>query len=173
MLTENQRLEEVLLHPHGDKYSRCCYRGISHLGTRAQLMVSSLFSLAIGSTAGGFSVLRPRFVAAIVGNEGEQDRQSLLIFVVLTASRGAAIVGSGFIMADLVDPTGSKVGYGGGSAWVRLVYTGTIMDPDCSISTNRHDISRPQSFAKKAEAGLHCGRGCRVAVRHVLNSHPA
>lgn len=133
-----------------------------------------LFSLAIGSTAGGFAVLRPRFAAAIVGNEGEQDRRSLLIFAVLTASRGAAIVGSGFIMADLVDPTGSKEGYGGGSAWVRLVvYTGTIMGPDRSISTNRHDISRPRSFAKKAEAGLHCGRGCRVAVRHVLNSHPA
>ena len=49
----------------------------------------------------------------------------MLIFAILTASRGA---GSGFIMADLVDTTILKVGYGGGSAWFRLVvYTGTIM----------------------------------------------
>lgn len=87
-----------------------------------------LFSLAFGSTAGGFAVLRPRFAAAIVGDEGEQDRQSLLIFAVLTASRGASIVGSGFIMTDLVGEGFSAKGYGGGKDWRNLIiYTGTVM----------------------------------------------
>ncbi|GAB7354677.1 hypothetical protein MBLNU459_g5101t2 [Dothideomycetes sp. NU459] len=87
-----------------------------------------LFSLAFGSTAGGFAVLRPRFAAAIVGDEGEQDQQSLLIFAILTASRGTAIVGSGFIMTDLVGVGSSTAGYGGGSEWRNLViYTGVVM----------------------------------------------
>ena len=97
-------------------------------GFARNLWSLAVFSLAFGSTAGGFAVLRPRFAAAIVGDEGEQDRQSLLIFAILTASRGSAIIASGVIMTDLVDQTQSMSGYGGGPAWMRLViFTGAVM----------------------------------------------
>jgi hypothetical protein len=88
----------------------------------------SIFALAFGSTAGGFAVLRPRFAAEIVGDQEEQDNQSLLVFAILTASRGSAIIGFGFIMKILVHEGTSTKGWGGGPAWSNLViYTGTIM----------------------------------------------
>jgi len=97
-------------------------------GFAKSLWSLSLFALAFGSTAGGFAVLRPRFAAEIVGNQGQQDRQSLLVFAILTASRGTAIVGSGFVMKSLVRTGAGNVGWGGGLAWSRLVvYTGTVM----------------------------------------------
>jgi len=97
-------------------------------GFARSLWSLSLFALAFGSTAGGFAVLRPRFAAEIVGNQGQQDRQSLLVFAILTASRGTAIVGSGFVMKSLVRTGADTVGWGGGLAWSRLVvYTGSVM----------------------------------------------
>jgi hypothetical protein len=92
------------------------------------LWTLSIFALAFGSTAGGFAVLRPRFAAEIVGDQEEQDNQSLLVFAILTASRGSAIIGSGFIMKNLVHEGGTTKGWGGGPAWSSLViYTGIIM----------------------------------------------
>lgn len=97
-------------------------------GFARNLWSLAIFSMAFGSTAGGFAVLRPRFAAAVVGDEGEQDRQSLLIFAILTASRGSAIVGSGFIMTTMVSLDSSTAGWGGGRAWFPLVvYTGAVM----------------------------------------------
>jgi MFS family permease len=97
-------------------------------GFARNLWSLSLFALAFGSTAGGFAVLRPRFAAEIVGDQEEQDNQSLLVFAILTASRGSAIIGSGFIMKTLVHEGTSTKGWGGGPAWSNLViYTGSIM----------------------------------------------
>lgn len=88
----------------------------------------SIYALAFGSTAGGFAVLRPRFAAEVVGDQDEQDNQSLLVFAILTASRGSAIIGSGFIMKTFVHEGWSNKGWGGGPAWSSLViYTGVIM----------------------------------------------
>jgi hypothetical protein len=97
-------------------------------GFARNLWSLSIFALAFGSTAGGFAVLRPRFAAEIVGDQEEQDNQSLLVFAILTASRGSAIIGSGFIMKNLVHEGRSTKGWGGGPAWSSLViYTGTVM----------------------------------------------
>ncbi|KAH0380375.1 MFS general substrate transporter, partial [Aureobasidium melanogenum] len=97
-------------------------------GFARSLWSLSIFALAFGSTAGGFAVLRPRFAAEVVGDQDEQDNQSLLVFAILTASRGSAIIGSGFIMKTFVHEGESNKGWGGGSAWSSLViYTGVIM----------------------------------------------
>jgi hypothetical protein len=97
-------------------------------GFARHLWSLSLFALAFGSTAGGFAVLRPRFAAEIVGDQDEQDNQSLLVFAILTASRGSAIIGSGFIMRTIVHTGEFTEGWGGGQAWSHLlVYTGTVM----------------------------------------------
>lgn len=97
-------------------------------GFAISLWSLSLFALAFGSTAGGFAVLRPRFAADIIGDQGQQDRQCLLVFAILTASRGTAIVGSGFIMKTLVHEGAGTNGWGGGMTWSRLIiYTGALM----------------------------------------------
>jgi len=97
-------------------------------GFARNLWSLSIFALTFGSTAGGFAVLRPRFAAEIVGDQEEQDNQSLLVFAILTASRGSAIIGSGFIMKSLVHEGWSTKGWGGGPAWSNLViYTGAVM----------------------------------------------
>ncbi|KEQ60485.1 uncharacterized protein M437DRAFT_86578 [Aureobasidium melanogenum CBS 110374] len=97
-------------------------------GFARSLWSLSIFALAFGSTAGGFAVLRPRFAAEIVGDQDSQDNQSLFVFAILTASRGSAIIGSGFIMKMFVHEGGSNKGWGGGTAWSGLVlYTGVIM----------------------------------------------
>ncbi|KAH0365332.1 MFS general substrate transporter, partial [Aureobasidium melanogenum] len=97
-------------------------------GFARSLWLLSLFAIAFGSTAGGFAVLRPRFAAEIVGDQDEQDNQSLLVFAILTASRGSAIIGSGFIMKTFVHEGKSNKGWGGGKAWSGFViYTGVIM----------------------------------------------
>ena len=86
-----------------------------------------IFSLLYGGTAGGFAVLRPRFATAIVGNDDNKE-QSLLIFGVLTALRGGAIIASGFIAATQLDESVKVIpGYGAGK-WLRvIVYTGVTM----------------------------------------------
>ncbi len=53
------------------------------------------FALLYGSTAGGFSTLRPRFAAALADDETDTE-QNLLVSGVLIAMRGVAIVCSGF-----------------------------------------------------------------------------
>jgi len=97
-------------------------------GFARDLWSLSIFALSFGSTAGGFVVLRPRFAAEVVGDQEEQDNQSLFVFAILTASRGSAIIGSCFIMKSLVYEGWSTKGWGGGPAWSNLViHTGTIM----------------------------------------------
>lgn len=96
--------------------------GFSH-----SLWSLAIFVLLYGGTAGGFAVLRPRFAAAIVGHDSNKE-QSLLIFGILTATRGFAIMASGFIASAQLDE-GFKVtsGYGAGK-WLRvIVYTGIMM----------------------------------------------
>ncbi|KAL8782483.1 MAG: hypothetical protein Q9195_009632 [Heterodermia aff. obscurata] len=84
----------------------------------------SLFAFLYGATAGGYAVLRPRFAAAIVANK----EQSLLIYGILTAVRGAAVVASGFVASAQLDE-GAKVTKGyGAHKWLRVVvYTGVTM----------------------------------------------
>ena len=87
-----------------------------------------VFSLAYGATAGGFAVLRPRFSAAIVGDDNNNE-QSMLIFSMLTASRGTAIIASGFITTALVDTSAPvERSWAGGERYMDLViYTAALM----------------------------------------------
>ena len=86
-----------------------------------------IFSLLYGGTAGGFAVLRPRFAAAIVGNDNNKE-QSLLIFGILTAMRGGAIIASGFIASAQLDESVKVTnGYGSGKWLHIIVYTGVTM----------------------------------------------
>jgi hypothetical protein len=88
----------------------------------------SLFSLAFGGTAGGFAVLRPRIAAATVGNDNNNE-QSMLIFSVLTALRGASIIACGFVSTALVHENIPVSGAyaGGGRYRDLLVYTAVLM----------------------------------------------
>lgn len=116
-----------------------------------------IYSLAFGATAGGFAVLRPRFAAAVVGNDetnaapassgsssdtatGEneaedaekeirQKNKSMFIFGVFTAARGIAILSSGFIAVELVNEDSTDLsGYGLGSKYRSLIiFTGAVM----------------------------------------------
>jgi hypothetical protein len=88
----------------------------------------SLFSLAFGGTAGGFAVLRPRIAAAIVGNDNSNE-QSMLIFSVLTALRGSAIIACGFVSTALVHESIPVSGAyaGGGRYQDLLIYTAVLM----------------------------------------------
>ena len=86
-----------------------------------------IFSFLYGGTAGGYAVLRPRFAAGIVGHDGNKE-QSLLIFGILTAMRGAAIISSGFVAsAQLNESARITSGYGA-HKWLRvIIYTGVMM----------------------------------------------
>lgn len=110
-----------------------------------------IYSLAFGATAGGFAVLRPRFAAAVVGDdatvqisssdtdddaqrvdaekEARQKNKSMFIFGVFTAARGIAILTSGFVTEALVHDDSSDIsGYGAGRKWRDLmIYTGVSM----------------------------------------------
>ena len=96
--------------------------GFSH-----KLWDLAIFSMLFGATAGGFAVFRPRFASAIVGND-ENNEQSLLIFGVLTAMRGVAIIASGFITsAQLNESVKVTSGYGAGKWLHVIVYVGVTM----------------------------------------------
>jgi hypothetical protein len=99
---------------------------ISTLG--AALAVLSIFSLAFGGTAGGFAVLRPRIAAATVGNDNNNE-QSMLIFSILTALRGASIIACGFVSTVLVHESIPVSGayVGGGRYRDLLIYTAVLM----------------------------------------------
>jgi hypothetical protein len=88
----------------------------------------SLFSLAFGGTAGGFAVLRPRIAAATVGNDNNNE-QSMLIFSIMTALRGASIIACGFVSTALVHENIPVSGAyaGGGRYRDLLVYTAVLM----------------------------------------------
>ncbi|KAI1078399.1 major facilitator superfamily domain-containing protein [Whalleya microplaca] len=109
-----------------------------------------LYSLAFGSTAGEYAVLRPRFAAAVVSNdetvsstvssdnddesqdehkEVQQKNKSMVIFGVFTAARGIAILTSGFVTVALVNEESTDLnGYGLGTKWRSLIlYTGITM----------------------------------------------
>lgn len=107
----------------------------------------AIYSVAFGATAGGFAVLRPRFSAAVVGDDAtvssdsESDQsgsdedevrkknKSMFIFGVLTASRGIAIASSGFVTEALVNQDSNDISsYGAGRKWRALmIYTGVTM----------------------------------------------
>jgi hypothetical protein len=88
----------------------------------------SLFSLAFGGTVGGFAVLRPRIAAATVGNDNNNE-QSMLIFSILTALRGASIIACGFVSTALVHENipVSEAYAGGGRYRDLLIYTAVLM----------------------------------------------
>lgn len=86
-----------------------------------------IFAMLFGATAGGYAVLRPRFADAVVGDATKKE-QSLLIFGVLTALRGAAIIASGFIAETQLDEAAEIMsGYGGGKWKPVILYTGIVM----------------------------------------------
>jgi MFS family permease len=86
-----------------------------------------IFAILFGATAGGYAVLRPRFAEAIVSNSKDKE-QTLLVFGILTALRGAAIIASGFVVATRLNeeaPVASE--YGGGKWKDGILYTGIVM----------------------------------------------
>lgn len=96
--------------------------GYSH-----QLWSLIAFALLYGSTAGGFSTLRVRFAAAIVNDETDTE-QNLLVFGVLTAMRGVAIVASGFISSSMLDGNAKITSDFGAGKWSKLIlYVGFMM----------------------------------------------
>ena len=96
--------------------------GYSH-----QLWSLIAFALLYGSTAGGFSTLRLRFAAAIVNDETDTE-QSLLVFGVLTAMRGVAIVASGFISSSMLGGNAKITSDFGVGKWSQLIlYVGFMM----------------------------------------------
>ncbi|KZF18808.1 MFS general substrate transporter [Xylona heveae TC161] len=87
-----------------------------------------IFALLFGATAGGYSVLRPRFAAFILGDQKDNKEKSLLIFGVLTCFRGVAILSSGFIADRLVDENKPvTASYGSGKWMPVIVFTGVAM----------------------------------------------
>ena len=92
-----------------------------------ELWALAIYSFLYGGTAGGYAVLRPRFAAGIVGHD-KNEEQSLLIFGILTAMRGSAIVASGFVSTTQLDETARVTEGYGAHKWVRIiVYTGVMM----------------------------------------------
>ena len=86
-----------------------------------------IFAILYGATAGGYAVLRPRFAEAIVGDETKKE-QNLLVFGILTALRGAAIIASGFVAETQLDESADIAsGYGGGKWRDVILYTGIVM----------------------------------------------
>ena len=71
--------------------------------------------------------MRPRFAEAIVSNEKDKE-QTLLVFGILTALRGAAIIASGFVVATQLNEEALVTsGYGGGKWRDVILYTGIVM----------------------------------------------
>ena len=96
-------------------------------GYSRQLWSLITFVLLYGSTAGGFSTLRVRFAIAIV-NDDTDTEQDLLVFAVLTAMRGVAIVVSGFIWASMLDGKAKITSDYGAGKWSKLIlYVGFMM----------------------------------------------
>jgi MFS family permease len=113
-----------------------------------------IFAMLYGATSGGYAVLRPRFADAIVGDETDKE-QNLLVFGVLTALRGAAIIASGFIAEiQLDEATEITSGYGGGKWRDVILYTGIVMLCSSLGGLGWFARSKPQSKTKDTEAGL-------------------
>jgi hypothetical protein len=111
----------------------------------------SLFSLAFGGTAGGFAVLRPRVSAVIVGNDNNNE-QSMLIFSMLTALRGASIIACGFVSTSLVHESipVSRAYAGGGRYRDLLIYTAVLMFA-ASLGAITNFISPSSVLGKKIQ----------------------
>ena len=96
--------------------------GFSH-----DLWSLAIYSFLFGGTAGGYAVLRPRFATGIVRNDKNKE-QSLLIFGILTAMRGSAIVASGFIVTTQLDERAKVTSGYGAHKWLRIIlYIGTML----------------------------------------------
>lgn len=123
-------------------------------GFARNLWSLAIFAIAFGCTAGGFAVLRPRFASAIIGNQHESNQQSLLVFSILTSSRGTAIISSGFIMTALIYTERSETGWGGGQAWSQLlIYCGTAMLL-ASLGAMGKFLPQTQTVVASAEEGF-------------------
>ena len=146
-------------------------------GYSRQLWSLIAFALLYGSTAGGFSTLRPRFAAAIVNDETDTE-QNLLVFGVLTAMRGVAIVSSGFISSSMLDGNAKTTSDFGVGKWSQLIlYVGFMMLAaslgacGAFIRTNEaivHEIYDPTD-SLASETGAHaksprCGVGLIISM---------
>jgi MFS family permease len=108
-----------------------------------------IFAILYGATSGGYAVLRPRFADAIVGDETDKE-QNLLVFGVLTALRGAAIIASGFIAEIQLDEAAEITsGYGGGKWRGVILYTGIVML--CSSLGGLDWFARPKPRSKTTD----------------------
>ena len=104
-----------------------CIETLLIWGYSRQVWSLIAFALLYGSTAGGFSTLRPRFAAAIANDEKDTE-QNLLVFGVLTAMRGVAIVCSGFISSSILNENAKITSTFGVGKWSRLIlYVGIMM----------------------------------------------
>ena len=104
-----------------------CLETLFIWGYSRQLWSLITFALLYGSTAGGFSTLRVRFAAAIA-NDDTDTEQNLLVYAVLTAMRGVAIVVSGFIWSSMLDGNAKITSDFGAGKWSQLIrYVGFMM----------------------------------------------
>lgn len=85
-----------------------------------------LYVVIYGAMSGGIQVLRSRFATAVVGKDDEAS--GLIVYGILTATRGVAMISSGLIGATLVDQ-GEKVGewYGAGKWGNIILFVGCTM----------------------------------------------
>ena len=96
-------------------------------GFSKKLWSLAIYSFLYGGTSGGYAVLRPRFATGIVGHDQNKE-QSLLIFGILTALRGSAIVASGFVSTAQLDEGATLTSGYGAHKWLRIIiYTGIMM----------------------------------------------
>lgn len=86
-----------------------------------------IFAILYGATAGGYAVLRTRFSEAVVGDQNNKE-QNLIVFGILTALRGAAIIASGFVAETQLNESAEvNSSYGGGKWRDVILYTGIVM----------------------------------------------
>jgi hypothetical protein len=96
------------------------------------------------------AVLRPRISSATVGDE-KKNEQSMLIFSILTALRGASILGSGFISTSLVHneyPVTNA--WGGGRRYQDLLIFTAVLMFVASFGAGSKFISPHTKIGKKA-----------------------
>ncbi|KZF24039.1 MFS general substrate transporter [Xylona heveae TC161] len=119
-----------------------------------------VYALLYGATAGGFSVLRPRFAAAILGpDESSSKEKALLIFGILTCFRGIAILVSGFVADALIDPKKSvNKTYGSGGKWRPLIIFTAVAMLVASLAALAKFVDpfrKQKKAAKDAEMSRH------------------
>jgi MFS family permease len=88
-------------------------------GCTQNYWVLSFYVLIYGAISGGIQVLRSRFATATVGKDDEPS--ALIVYGILTATRGVGMIMSGFIGAVLVDETVQFDGSYGAGKWRNII----------------------------------------------------